>query len=48
MRVVVFSAEGVDYSDFLKLNYKLPIPMAEGYRNRRTLNDIILQKAILP
>ncbi|MDO4292535.1 MAG: nucleoid-associated protein [Eubacteriales bacterium] len=47
--VVVFSAEGVDYFGFLKLNYRSSYTHAtkteEDGGNR---NDIILQKAILP
>lgn len=47
--VVVFSAQGTDYFGFLKLNYKSSYthatrPTDEG----GNLNDIILQKAILP
>lgn len=47
--VVVFASEGVDYFGFLKLNYKTSYthatrPIEEG----GNLNDIILQKAILP
>lgn len=47
--VVVFSSEGTDYFGFLKLNYKSSYthatrPLEEG----GNLNDIILQKAILP
>lgn len=47
--VVVFASGGVDYFGFLKLNYKTSYthatkPTEEG----GNLNDIILQKAILP
>ncbi len=47
--VVVFGCEGIDYFGFLKLNYKTSYthstkPTEEG----GNLNDIILQKAILP
>ena len=47
--VVVFGCEGTDYFGFLKLNYKTSYthstkPTEEG----GNLNDIILQKAILP
>lgn len=47
--VVVFSSEGTDYFGFLKLNYKSSYthatrPLEQG----GNLNDIILQKAILP
>ena len=47
--VVVFASEGTDYFGFLKLNYKTHYthatrPTEEG----GNLNDIILQKAILP
>lgn len=47
--VVVFASQGVDYFAFLKLNYKTSYthatrPTEEG----GNLNDIILQKAILP
>ena len=47
--VVVFSAEGVDYFGFLKLNYKTSYTHAtKATETGENLNDIILQKAILP
>lgn len=47
--VVVFSAAGVDYFGFLKLNYKASYTHAtRPVEDGGNLNDIILQKAILP
>ena len=44
-----FSAEGVDYFGFLKLNYKTSYTHAtKATETGENLNDIILQKAILP
>lgn len=47
--VVVFSCEGTDYFGFLKLNYKTSYTHAtKATEEGGNLNDIILQKAILP
>lgn len=47
--VVVFASEGVDYFGFLKLNYKTSYTHATRQTQEGgNLNDIILQKAILP
>lgn len=47
--VVVFASEGIDYFGFLKLNYKSSYTHAtRATEEGGNLNDIILQKAILP
>ncbi|MBQ7841195.1 MAG: nucleoid-associated protein [Lachnospiraceae bacterium] len=47
--VVVFGCEGIDYFGFLKLNYKTSYTHAtKATEEGGNLNDIILQKAILP
>lgn len=48
LAVVVFSSQGNDYLAFLKMNYKTSYTHATRESDGKNLNEIILQKALLP